>query len=360
MVKVTNLKIEELTFSKLIKAQDEQGKALMECQKLVPDLLEVLPKGAKYRVSFELHETNVDLANAIRRCLINEVYVKSLEYDENDQVDEKGNGTVEITDPYVLSDFLKKQIQLIPINQDVDYESYDISLYVENKTTEIVDVTTANFVISKKSKSISVTEIMEDNIWLCRLRPLEKIHIKKMTIVTGIGRQDAASFSPTSNVTYRILDHDYNEEKNISSLMANPTKFFIRYATHRNTREPLGIMSSLCDSLLERFNRIRTDLEKIPPKENSYNSDLLTLETNGNIRSLMINGENWTVSNLIARMCYVLTDTNIKLVTPYNKHHEKEMVGVKLIHPEFLKLLINACKKAADEITEVKKSFSKK
>jgi hypothetical protein len=49
-------------------------------------------------ISFEMTNTNVSIANGIRRCLIDEIETSSFDFDENKDF--------ETTDPFILSDFI--------------------------------------------------------------------------------------------------------------------------------------------------------------------------------------------------------------------------------------------------------------
>jgi DNA-directed RNA polymerase subunit L len=345
MVKVVNIKVEEIDFKK------EKSAQFKKCLELVPNLLDFLPKRPKHRVTFELKETNADVANAIRRCIINEIPTKSLHYDMYKDTD--------ISDPYILSDFLKKQIDLIPIEQDIDYTDYQIELYAENKTDEIIDVTTKDFIIKKNNK-LDTNRIMSDVMVICRLRPEESVSIKNITIREGIGRDDAASFSQVSNIYYDILDVkplDVDTGEGVSSMDGNPTHFMIGYSTHRNTNKPLLIVVKACDAIINRFEIILSDFKNISSKEDYYYSDLIQLETNGNIKEIQFKNENWTTINLMVRFCFLLTKGNTKFIVPSIIHPEKEVGVVRISHPEFSKLIQNVIKKIIEELNVIRKSF---
>ena len=164
MVKVQKIEVSE--FNLIKELDNKKNKDMQECLKYTKniDIRKLLPKKSKITVSFELKETNSDFANAIRRCLINEIETLSFTYNEYD------DKFVDITDPFILSDFIKKQIELLPINQEFDYENLNIILFKENKTDEIIDVLSGDISIHKKDskESINIENIIEKNIILCR------------------------------------------------------------------------------------------------------------------------------------------------------------------------------------------------
>lgn len=359
MVKVSNLKVEQHNLVKELKNQ--KNKDMQECLKLIKinEAESLLPKKDKYTVSFELKDTNSDFANAIRRCLIGEVEVAALDFDEYSDFDS--------SDQYILSDFIKKQINLLCVQQDylLDgkfdlYSKLDISLSKVNKTDGIIDVKSDDIIITKDGKQIS--DFVGKNIVLTRLRPDCYIKIKNIKVVTGISRVDAGKFNSISNITYKILDAKPIIETRegldgISSMKSNPVHFYIGYSTHRNISEPKKLMSLCCDTLLNRLEKILDDLKNIQNKSDQYFSSLLELESNGALKTLKIKGEYYTLVNLISRFCFILTNGNIKFVTPAIIHPDKEVGLIKIIHPEFCTLIQNAVKKIISELKDVKKAF---
>ncbi len=346
MVKVINITVKELNFTK------DKSPEFKQCLELVPDLLKFLPTKSKYVVRFELKETNAEMANALRRCILNESPTVSLHYDEYKDAD--------ISDPYILSDFLKKQIDLIPISQDIDYDNYEIRLDAENKTDEIIKVTTNNFIITKNKKAIDVIDVMSPLIVLCSLRPGEYLRIKNIKTKKGIGREDGGSFCRVSNILYAPLDVvplDAEKGEGVSSLNSNPSHFEIGYSTHRNIEKPFNIVREACDVLIARFELMSLGLAAISPKEEYYYSDLIQLETHDSIKEIQFKNENWTTIKLISRYCFLLTEGNIKFVTDAIIHPEVEVGIIKITHPEYLKLIQNAIKKIVDELVMIKSQF---
>lgn len=355
MVKISNIKV--LVFNLLDELKNKKNADLQKCAALFDEIPKnLIPKKDKITVYFELKETNADMANAIRRCLINELEILSLSFNEYDDMD--------TTDAYILSDFIKKNIELLPINQELE-EKYDIKeltleLELENKTDEIIDITSSDFTAYYKDKKIDITEIVNENIVISRLHPGDNILIKNIFIEKGVGKTDAGKFSAFSNTTYKIIDViplDEETGDGQSSMVSNPAHFAISYTTHRNIKHPKKMMIKCCDTLIRRLENILTDLQNINNKSDYYYSDLLQLETNGNIKKLLIKGEQWTLINLISRYCFILTKGNIKFVAPALIHPEKDMGVINITHPEFSKLINDAIKKIINELNDIKKAF---
>jgi len=357
MTVVKNVKTEDFNLQKEI--NNKKNKSLQLCLDLLAehniDPTTILPKQSKITVSFELIDSNTDIANGLRRCLIDEIPVKSFELNEHEDL--------ESTDPYILCDVLKKQIELLPINQEYDYSNLEISLFKKNTTDVIIDVTTDDFVFKKNDKNDKNDKnIVGSGILLTRLRPGETIKINRITITTGVGKKNYGKFSSVSNVTYKILDANPMVDTRIgsdgvSSMNFTPKHFYIEYSTHRNIEHPLNLMTTCCDILINRFEVILNDVKNIANSDKSYLSDLLTLETVDNKKILKIKGEYWTIVNLIARYCFMITNGDIAFVSPALIHPEKEIGVINIVHAEFSTLIQHSIKKIIAEYTSIKKNF---
>lgn len=350
MVKVQKIIVEEFNFHKELKNQ--KNKDFQKCLELVPDLKNYLTDKSKLTVSFELIQTNTDLANAIRRCLISEIEVLSFDFDEYKDLD--------VTDMFILSDFIKKQMDLLPINQEIELLDYSISLFKENKTDGIIDVLSDNITVLYKNKK--VTDLVSKNIILARLRPGKYIKINNIKIVKGIAKNHSAKFNSISNIRYKILDVDPIVEtregtSGVSSMISNPTHFSISYSTHRNISKPLKLVVECCDTLEKRLKNIQEEMKNISNKAEYYYSPLIELESSGSLKKIQIKGEYWTIVNLICRFCFILTQENIKFISPALIHPEKEIGVINISHPEFSTLIQDAIKKIILELLIIKESF---
>jgi hypothetical protein len=355
MTVVKNIKVVDFNLIKEI--SNKKNKPMQLCVELLAkhniDAATILPKRSKLTVSFELTNSNADIANGIRRCLIDEIPIKSFELNEHEDL--------ESSDPYILCDVIKKQIELLPINQEYDYTDLEISLYKKNNNDEIIDVTT-DALVFKTAKSDKITNIVGSGILLTRLRPGETITIKKISISIGTGKENYGKFSSVSNITYKILDAEPMIDTRIgndgvSSMNSNPKHFYIEYSTHRNIEHPLKLITKCCDILIARFKTIFDDVKNIANSDKSYLSDLLTLETIDTKKVLKIKGEYWTVVNLIARYCYILTNGDIRFVSPALIHPEKEVGVINIAHNEFSSLIQGSIKAIISELETVKKAF---
>lgn len=354
MVVISNIKVTEFN---LIKEMDNKNNKDM--QKFLQFLsreeaMKLLPRKSKITVSFELSKTNTSLANGIRRCLVDEIETLSFDFDEYKDL--------ETDDKYILCDFIKKQVELIPINQEFNYKDVEIKLVKYNNTDDIIDVMTNDFVISGAASQKNLEDIVGQNIVLCKLRPGRYIKINNIYISKGTGLQNAGKYKLLSNVTYKILDADPIVEtavskSGVSSMITNPKKFIISYSTHRNIDHPRQVMVKCCDTLIIRLNVILENMKNISNSDKVYKSELLSLDSTDDLRKIEIKNEYWTIINMITQYCYILTNGNIKFVSPALIHPEKEVGMINIIHPDFSTLIQNAIKKIIEELNVVKMTF---
>lgn len=336
MVKVSKHEVKRVDLYK--------SKKYAQYKTLVPDLDDILPKGEKCKVYFTLSDTNSNFANAIRRAILNEIPVKSLDYDEYSDT--------KISDPFIFPDFLKKQIQLIPIKQSIDYDDIQFSLHVENNTDEIIEVKTSDFTIVGKKNKVKVSDIMSPLIPICYLRPMEYLHITNIRIVIKTGRE-FATFCYIGNIYYQL------PETKESSLNSNPTEITIGYSTYRNIDNQYAPAILACEVLIERLEIIRNEMKKVENKDDFFHSDKIQVETKGAIKEVQIRGEHITLPSLIAKYIYNLTETNIKFVTHSIIHFEKEIGVIKITHKEFSTLIQDAAENIIKDLEIVKSALKK-
>jgi DNA-directed RNA polymerase subunit L len=346
--KVKNIVVDELNFHKEI---DRKDKALLYAAQFLPkgvDAKDLLPKTSKYTVRFELHDTCESFANAIRRTLIADMPILSLDYDEIES---------EITDPFILNDAIKKQIHLIPIAQEIpNFEKYTFNLTKINKTDDLIDVYSDDIVCEPASKK----KLVNAGIIITRLRPGEKIKIPNIKIVQGIPSDDQARFNSFSNTSYKILDarpFSHETGKGQSSLVSDYKIFQIGYSTHRNIDKPLHCIQTCCDILVEKLERLKIGLSA-PDKEDSLVKEpYVVINDNKGTMNIKIYGENYTITNIVAKYCYLVTDKNIKYINAGIVHPQTKIGIINIIHAEWKQVLNDAIDQIISDLKGVAKAF---
>jgi DNA-directed RNA polymerase subunit L len=117
--------------------------------------------------TFTLENIDVSVANAIRRSMINDidtwVFVTSPE--------EENRSVFHANTTRMHNELLKQRLSSIPINvkyqfQDtIDLSEYYLEVEVENTTNAVIQVTTRDFVVKKKSDGKPVSEDMNKDIF---------------------------------------------------------------------------------------------------------------------------------------------------------------------------------------------------
>lgn len=350
-VKVKNLKIDTISYDN--KNYKDFDKCVGYAKLINPNYKKFLPNKPIYKVQFELTNTVSDFANCIRRFLLDEINVYSMDIDETKVITD---------DKYILNDVVKKNIELIPFQQNItETVDLNISISVENKTDSIIQIYSGDIDITdKKKKKLDVNDYFSANIPIFKLRSNKSLELKDITIVSGCAKQDAGKFCLLSNLSYEILDVvPFDESKygktGVSSLISDPSHFKISYKTHRNI-QPKKIIIMCCDAITKRLSAIQKELGSIKNIDSIYFSELIELETNGEIKLFHFKNEYWTIANIIARYCY-LEFKEIKFICACITHPSIEKSIVKIKHPESVKIITASIKHILSDVNAVKKAF---
>ena len=346
MVKVKNIQVEDIPF---IQLNDNFKKCMEYIKAVAPDSYNnCIPKKSKQKLSFELVETNVDVANTIRRFLLDEIPVISM-YVNDDNI---------ITDDrYILVDKLKKSIELLRISQNIP-ETATCTLDIENNTDNIINIYSRDIVITNKSK-LNTDDYIVNTVPIEQLRAGCKLSITDITMIKGLGKNDSGKFLLLSNLSYEILDvipfdHDKFGKTGQSSMLSDPAHFKITLTNHRNV-DLKDVMLQCCDLIISRIQKIESEIQQI--KDTSYISEVINIEVNANITIVRLIGEYWTIANIISRYCYIVCN-DIQFVSPGIFHPSTEEAFIKIRHPQYKKILIDALKKILSEFIDIKKAFN--
>lgn len=344
MVKVTNIKYE--TYD--IETNHKEFKKCIEYAKLInSNYKKLLPNKPKKSVTFEIHDTNSDFANMIRRFLQDEIPVYSMGLDDYD---------IQSDDEFILNDYIKRRIEYIPILQDLekyDITKFNIHLFIENKTHSNITVYTRDLEILYDNKKYTGADLFSYNIPILELRSSKKININNIKIDKGMAKDDAGKYLLLSNLKYKILDgiplsKTKYKTTGESSLNSNPRKFLFKLTNHRNI-DPKKIMKLCLNEIYTKLNIILTEIKKIKDDDSEFISEIIKLETNDNFKLIYFINEYWTIANVISRYCY-LEDNDIDFVCSSILHPTNEISLVKIKSKNYLKILINAINQIIKDI----------
>ena len=351
MIKITNIKYETY----VVEPKNKEFHKCVEYAKMVnKDYKKLLPNKPKKSVSFEIHNTNSDLANMIRRFLQDEIVVYSMGLNDYD---------IQSDDAFVVNDQLKRQLENIPILQHLekyDCDKFTINLFAENKTYSSICIYTRDLEILYDNKKYNGVDLFSLNIPILQLRSSKKININNIKIEKGKAKDDAGKYLLLSNLKYKILDtiplsKSKYETTGKSSLNSNPSKFLFKLTNHRNF-EPEQIMKTCLKDIITKLDIILLEIKKIKDNDTEFVSDIIKLKIVDNFKLIYLFNEYWTISNIISRYCY-LEDNDIDFVCSSIIHPTVEISIIKIKSNNYLKILINAIKKIINDIKIVQKGF---
>ena len=299
-VKVKNVKLETLH----LKSNKDFAKVAEFAKMINPDYKMYLPTKPQHALHFELTNANPDLANCIRRFILDEVPIYSMHVEEEN---------IRTDDKFILNDYLKKQIETVPFQQELkDAEKkLTINIDIENKSDDLLQVYSRDINLFQGGKKLNTEHYFSPNFRIIKLRPLKKLSVRDITIVQGCGKVNAGKFCPVANIYYDILDvkpfsETKYERKGESSLNSEPKHFRVGFTTHRNA-DAKRMMRTCCDLITARLTGIQNELKNIKKTDTVYFSDLIELETNRDTKLYYFKGEYWSIANVISRYCFSST-----------------------------------------------------
>ena len=185
-------------------------------------------KASSSTLTFDVAHCNTSFVNALRRIIITNITTVGFDTEDYNNSDMK---VIKNTSS-LHNEFLLHRIGMIPVHmknvEDYDPSNYKFTLNVENKSQQIINVTTNDFVITNlttnteetdKEKFFPMNPITKHHILITRLKPGgldgigEHIHIEGKSS-KGIG-QTHIKYSPVSNV---LFTNKIDEEKKIVAL----------------------------------------------------------------------------------------------------------------------------------------------
>jgi DNA-directed RNA polymerase alpha subunit len=346
----------DLTVSKVnvVKHEIEESKELLKLFKLIETHQEeiknarsLLPKISWHTLSFELSGTYSAFANAIRRMLIEEIPTYCLDVLDTD---------IESNDEFILNDMLTKNINLLPVKQEIkDPEKASASLNISNNTNQIIDITSSDI-------QCEGCEIVDDNIIVIRLRPGKHLKIKKLSIIRGYGKKRSDKFSLLNNVQYWPIDHEpYDIKSNTGerSINKDPTEFYISCTTCGNIQLKT-LVNLLNEELTERLTKILDLLTEYSKQEGQkfYYSQDLIVSVSDKLYMYKFPGEYITLCYMIAQKCYLL-DPNVNYVAPSTERYDNENGIIRINHAAPNKLIISAVKECLKDVSTLYASLMK-
>jgi hypothetical protein len=299
---------------------------------------DLLPKSRRETLSVVFKNTFSGFVNGLRRALVEELPVSCLDIDEKN---------ISTDDEFILLDVLMKNINLLPIKQDIDDLPAAV-LDVRNETLEILDVYASDI----KPAGF----IPDSNIVIARLRPGKSLHMSKFYIARGYGMHDAGRFSLLDNVKYKPLDitpYDGDTDTGTRSTEKDCHEFALSFTTAGNC-SALYVLRLCCDELTTRLERCLKKVEAYGGT-GSFTSDNFEVAVNADLYTYKFHNEYITLSYMIAQRCFVI-DPNTPYVAPTVDRYDNNIAVIKIKHADSRMLMMAAIKANIGDLAVIKKS----
>lgn len=175
--------------------------------------------------SFELHNTNIAMANAIRIIIFSHIECKLFDLEMSD---------VKTSSNYILENVIYA-IKNIPINQDIP-DGSKFRLEAENKTETFMAVKSGHIkAANDDAKRVNAEKAFDKNIELFFIESGTSFYAD-ITVIKKYGRDDAKAKLAQSCVSIPLDVEPYDEKtgKGVHATMAEPSKFRIQFRTAGN------------------------------------------------------------------------------------------------------------------------------
>lgn len=270
-------------------------------------------------LSFEITNDNdefkISLANAIRRCLLSEIYTYAM-----DRTVIKIISNTSVVD----NELLKNRLMLIPIKSDlnIDYNNIEISCNIVNNDDIINSVYTKNLIVKDINTNEQINNLFPyDNILITKLKPHQVLKFYSKLLYNN-ALNGGAAYCCTSCCIYTFKIDD-NKVKEFTKDMTDVEKKSFEYLEKKrlyqtnNKNEPKTFVFKI-ETIGQYTSKdlFKKSLDCVVKKllnfnNNMDNENLIEIKKyDGNIDAFDINvkNENDTLGNLITQY---LADENL-------------------------------------------------
>jgi DNA-directed RNA polymerase subunit L len=266
------------------------------------------------KVSLDLIDVSVAVANGLRRTCALEITGRALTFDLAD---------FRTNNPFILHDFLSTRIKHIPIKQDAPAKA-EFSINVSNTTTELKYVMSSDII-----PKTSMKPIFNQTFPIATLQPNTSLVIKRIYITEGVGYVGSQYSLACQTACTPIDQVPFNEKtgEGTRSGMADPRAHHLSFVVNGGISGKL-ILERGCASIRERLRYIQTLLPNITTKDD--------------MSMLVINGESDTIGNLLLK---TIVELSPDAVATYETSSTYRALTFKLkTHEEPERVIGNAIK----------------
>lgn len=293
------------------------------------------------KLTFRLTDTNVSIANSIRRIILSEiptVVFRTMPHD-------KSKANITINTSRFNNEIVKQRLSCIPIHitdTSFDYKSYQIEIDKKNRGDTIDYVTTEDIKVKNTSNDTYLDDgevrkmfppdpITRDFIDIVRLRPklsksLDGEHLKMTCQFSVSNAKENSSFNVASTCCYRAVQDavqmskvwaekqkEYKKEKKSADDIAKlkedwkllDAKRIILPDAFDFTIESVGVFSA--SSIVEKacqvmINKLVKFMEEVNEREDMITESNNTID---NCYDINLVGEDYTLGKVIEYLLYV-------------------------------------------------------
>lgn len=326
---------ESLVVVKNIKKEDQEIPKFFidKCKELGVDKFIPIPYKS---LTWELHNTYPEVANAFRRCINSELPTLIMDFDLKD---------IDFDDVFLMALEIQKRINLIPIRQ---ISGMNFSVDVYNNTNDPIKVMSSDI----KQNGKSTEELFSQSFIIAILNPRRYLKINNIKTKSGAQYKDGAAYSYPERVQYECIDLNvHGDDKVPSSLHVEQTSF--RLSIQKQQYE-------LPTTIIKRAAKeIEQKLDKIYDVINNWGntrSTKIEIKKEDDVTNYKIYDETYTVGQLIVRFINII-DPSIELLSCFKKFSFNNFVTLKVGHIDANNIVKKAIKIAKLNIKTIGDSF---
>lgn len=220
-----------------------------------PEVAKLLPSVHTHvMVSVDLINVNIGIANAIRRMVSGSIGVWCMDFEP---------GALKTNDEFVLVDMLRRRINLIPITQTID-PGVVFSVNTANTTEALVSIKSSSIVPNKGKSAKYFNETFD----LVDLHPSKSLTIDKITLIKGVGSDDARHTAAFRVCLLPLDQTPINPYTGVGvpSSLSDPRSHRLSFSTNGNI-DPKQVLDSALVELLSMVERGRKAISSVQTQQ---------------------------------------------------------------------------------------------
>lgn len=307
----------------------------------------LIPVLRHYNVSVHLKKVSTAISNGLVRTMMDEIVVKTLEFDKDD---------IKTDDENIMWASVQKTVQSIRLNQEVP-KNARFSLKFVNSSAEPLMVRSGDLKTNHKLTVIPFNSTFR----IVTVREGRMLEINNIRVEENQGRNYSyGQYSAVSNCGHKPLDVEiFNRGEGTDVFVSNPREYEINFGTNGNVK-PKWVLMSACQSIYNRANKLAKELEVVSDKTQlKYTSDIMDINQEDELTHFTFKGETHTICNLIRYFIYEKHPTIA--LSNYEITHPTEMNSVyRLISQNPKKIMLEALENIVDMFQSLEKQFDEK